>query len=152
MRRAQQIAGLALLALALFLGWQAAQLSYYSPLGPGPGFFPLWLCILLGILSVAALVNSLRGTPPELATPFWPDRTALVRIGTVIAGLAFVAAAMSTLGFPLTMLVFYGVLAFVLGSRKPVEIVGTALLGSFGVYYAFTRYLSQPLPAGVLGN
>lgn len=151
MRRAQQIAGLALVALALFLGWQAAQLSYYSSLGPGPGFFPLWLCILLGLLSVAALINSLRGAS-DPAPPFWPERTALLRIVTVIVGLAFIAAAMSTLGFPLTMLVFYLVLTLALGSRRPLEILATALIGSFGLYHVFTRYLSQPLPPGVLGN
>lgn len=151
MRRAQRIAGLALVALALFLGWQAAQLSYYSSLGPGPGFFPLWLCILLGLLSTAALISSLRKAS-DPALPFWPDRTALLRIATVILGLAFIAGAMSTLGFPLTMLIFYLIVTFMLGSRRPGEILGAALLGSFGVYYAFTRYLSQPLPSGVLGD
>lgn len=151
MRRAQQIAGVAFLATALFLGWQAAQMSYYSPLGPGPGFFPLWLCLLLGVLAAASLVNSLRAAPAAEGS-FWPDKMALYRIGAVIAGLAFVAASMATLGFPLTMLVFYLVLTFALGSRSLGQILGTALFGSFGVYYAFTRYLSQPLPAGLLGN
>lgn len=151
MRRAKQIAGFSLLALALFLGWHASRLAYYSPLGPGPGFFPLWLCILLGVLAVAAIVNTLRPALPDRPEPFWPERMALLRIAAVIIGLAFVAAFMATLGFPLTMLAFYLALTYVLGSRSPVEILAAALLGSFGVYYAFTRYLSQPLPAGILG-
>lgn len=152
MRRAQQIAGFAFLGVALFLGWHASRLSYSSPLGPGPGFFPLWLCILLGLLAVAAIVNTRRSAAPAPSARFWPDRVALIRIATVVAGLAFIAASLSTLGFPLTMLVFYLALTFVLGSRSPAEILGVAILGSFGVYYVFTRYLSQPLPLGAFGN
>jgi hypothetical protein len=50
-RRAYQLSGLAALLVAVFLGYQAAGLTYYTRIGPGPGFFPRWLCGVLALLA-----------------------------------------------------------------------------------------------------
>jgi putative tricarboxylic transport membrane protein len=149
-RRAHQIAGAAFLALALFLGWHATRLPYYSALGPGPGFFPVWLCGILAVLAVIVLAGAIRTGDREAIRRFWPEREALVPITGVIAGLAFVVLAMRPLGYVATMLAFYLVLVVMLGSRRPLTIAAVAALGSFGMYFVFARYLKQALPAGTL--
>ncbi len=60
-RRADIGLALLMLGVSLVAGWQAAKLppSRFDPLGPGS--FPLALSIILGLLSLGALVLTLRG-------------------------------------------------------------------------------------------
>lgn len=149
MRRAHQIAGLAFLALALFLGWHATRLSYYSALGPGPGFFPIWLCGILAALSLVVLVGATRPTTQSPGR-FWPDREAWTPLLAVIAGLVFVVLTIRTLGYTLTMLIFYLWLVVMLGSRNLLIIGAVTLIGALGTEAVFSRFLKQALPAGTL--
>jgi len=149
MRLAHRIAGAVLLALALFLGAVAFRLSYYSSLGPGPGFFPLWLCGLLAILALAMIAQATLGGDGPLPVDFFPDRAGALRIAVAIFALFATAATMSLVGFRIGAFVFYVVLLVAFGRRNPLEILALAAIGSFGVYALFSRVLSQPLPTGL---
>ncbi|MFC7399291.1 tripartite tricarboxylate transporter TctB family protein [Chelatococcus sp. GCM10030263] len=149
MRLALQITGFILLPVAALLGYTAAQLPYATVMGPGPGFFPLWLCGLLALLAIIMIAQATFGWSPPLPADFFPERSGYLRIIAAIAGLLGIAAGMSQLGFPITAFVFYLVLLTVFGRRNPIEIVVLAAIGSFGVYYLFTKLLSQPLPPGL---
>ena len=149
-QRAHQIAGIVFLLIAVFLGYHALKLRYYTPLGPGPGFFPIWLCGLLGLLALALVVQAWLAAPEKLPDDFFASRVGYLRILVVLAGLFAVPALMPVFGFRLTMLAFYLVLLTFLGRRNPFEIVVLALAGSFGAFYVF-QLLSQPLPVGVFG-
>jgi putative tricarboxylic transport membrane protein len=151
MRRVYLAAGVALLLLTLVVGWQAWSLRYYTPLGPGPGFFPLWLSAILGLLAAAIIAQaalSPAAPPPE---DFVPPRSNQRRIVGAALALFAVAIAMSTLGFRTTMLAFYVVMLTMLGRRNPIEILVLSFLGSFGVYEVFDSVLKTPLPAGMFG-
>ena len=149
MRRVHQATGLILLMLALFFGFEAAGLTYYTRIGPGPGFFPLWLAIILGTLSLGMLVLATREAEP-LPADFFPPAGSWLRIGAVAASLFLTAAFLARFGFIATMLAFYLFLLSVLGRRSLVETIALALIGSFGVYYVFTHHLGRPLPAGLI--
>jgi putative tricarboxylic transport membrane protein len=151
MRRTYQITGLVFLLLAAFLGYHAWGLSYYTPLGPGPGFFPLWICTLLGVLAVVVFLHATFRQPHALPEGFFPQAAAIRRIAAILIALFAVANLMPTLGFRLTMLAFYLVLLYVLGRRHPLETLILALIGSFGTFYLFVEFLSQPLPVGIFG-
>ena len=60
MHRYQQAAAAVLLVFAAFIVWQALRLQYYTPLGPGAGFFAVWLGALLGLLALVQLVQVTR--------------------------------------------------------------------------------------------
>ena len=60
MRRFYQITGAALLLLAVFVALESLKLKYYTNQGPGPGFFPFWLSLLLGALAIIILLQALR--------------------------------------------------------------------------------------------
>ena len=62
-QRAHQITGVVFLLIAAFLGYHAVKLRYYTPLGPGPGFFPIWLCAILGLLAVTLFFQARLATP-----------------------------------------------------------------------------------------
>ena len=57
MQRIHQAAALFFLAFSAFVVWESWNLEYYTQLGPGAGFFPLWLGVIMGGLSLIWLVQ-----------------------------------------------------------------------------------------------
>jgi len=57
MKKADQWSGLALSILAAVMIRAALGLPYGSVHNPGPGFFPLWLGVILGSMSIALFVS-----------------------------------------------------------------------------------------------
>lgn len=151
MKRPYQITGLVLLLVAAFLVRESLSLRYYTPLGPGPGFFPLWLSILLAILAVAMLWRATFGKSEAMPADFYPDRKGYLRIGAVLGALIGVILLIKPLGFRLVMVGFYLFLLIALGRQHILITVIIALAGSFGVYYVFVHWLATPLPIGLLG-
>ncbi|MBL8702431.1 MAG: tripartite tricarboxylate transporter TctB family protein [Alphaproteobacteria bacterium] len=150
MTRGHLVAGLCFMALAAFLGWEATRLSYYSPLGPGAGFFPVWLCVALAALSLAVVLGALR-SGAALPADFWPDRGGALRVVAVVAGLVFVVLALKPLGFRLTMALLGLELMLALGCRSVLQIAVVVLLGSVGSYALFVDALGLALPVGAFG-
>ncbi len=151
MKRPYQITSMVSMLVAAFLARESLRLRYYTPLGPGPGFFPLWLSILLAILAAAMFWQATFGKPEAMPADFYADRGGYLRIGAVVAALVGVIVLMGPLGFRLVMLGFYLFLLTALGRQHPLLTGIIALAGSFGVYYVFVRWLATPLPTGLLG-
>ncbi len=151
MRRLYLITASLLIALALFVGWEAHNLTYYSALGPGPGFFSFWLSICLAAASIGMAVEAWRGPAQALPPDFFPGRAGLRKIAAIIAALIVTIVLFEPLGFRLTMLALVGFLLVVLGQRSLIVTPVVALLASFGVYELFVHALGVPLPVGVMG-
>jgi putative tricarboxylic transport membrane protein len=147
MQRIHQAAAVAMLALAAFVMWQSWSLEYYTKLGPGPGFFPFWLGVMLGGLVLAWLVQVSRQTAWPARLDIFPERSGILRILTILAALGAMAAVIDRLGFQLSMLLFLGFALRVLGRQAWWVTALVALLGSIGAYHIFGRYLDVQLPA-----
>jgi len=150
-RRTYQIAGCALFALAALIVYHSLQLRYFTSLGPGPGFFPLWLSLILGVLALAMVLQATFGKQDLLSADILPDREGGLRMLTILAALAGVALGLETLGFSLTMFLATMVVLAVLGRRRPLGMLAIAISCSFGAYYLFKQWLNVPLPAGPFG-
>lgn len=151
MARPHLVAGLVFLLLAAFLGWEAGRLNYYSSLGPGAGFFPVWLCAALALLASSVMANALRGRIAGTAARFWPGKPALLRIAAVLVGLCFVVAALDILGFRIAMAAFCIWTMLALGCRGPLQVGSVAVVGSIGCKALFVDVLGVALPSGILG-
>jgi putative tricarboxylic transport membrane protein len=151
MRRSYQITGTVLLLLAVFIAVESLKLRYYTSMGPGPGFFPLWLSLLLGTLAITILFQATLGQPEPMPSDFFGSRTGYLRMGAIVLALVGTTALIELLGFCLTMLAMYLFLLYMFGQRGMIITALVALAGSFGVYYLFVRWLQVPLPIGVLG-
>ena len=150
MRRNYLISAGLFLLLAIFIAYGAVRLKYYTQLGPGPGFFSLWLSFFLAIASLAMGIEA-WGKPPEKEIyTFLPQREGLIKIGSVLLSLIFTIVMLEPLGFRLTMVTIYIFLLWILGQRG-ISTLLIALAGSFGVYQIFVDLLSVPLPIGFLG-
>ena len=152
MSRVNQIASVVFLLGSVLVGiYSWMDLQFYTRLGPGPGFFPFWLSVIFGILSVIMFCQATFGRPEPMPTDFYPTRTGYLRIGAIILTLVGTALMLEPLGFRLTMLLFYLFLLYVLGKQNLIVTTAVALTGSFGIFYVFVTFLKIPLPVGMLG-
>ncbi|CAM3461696.1 tripartite tricarboxylate transporter TctB family protein [Deinococcus deserti] len=161
MQRYQQAAAVLFLFFAVFIVWQGLKLQYYTPLGPGSGFFAVWLGALLGLLALMQLVQTIRparpATPPvmdaDLNAPaevepeqVLPDRSGVIRIAAVIGALILTALLLPLLGFQITAFILLIFLLLGLERVRPVTAVIIALVFSVGLFQLLTRFLSVELP------
>ncbi len=138
------------LAFAAFVAWQALRLRLYTPMGPGPGFFPLWLSVAFGGLAGVLFLQATFGTSPP-GEPLASNRAGALRVVAILATLTATVWLLEPLGFRLTTLAGYLVLLRVLGRPRPIVAMAVALAGSFGVYYVFAHLLQVALPVGRFG-
>jgi putative tricarboxylic transport membrane protein len=151
MRRSYLITGAVFLLLAAFVAVEALKLRYYTPLGPGPGFFSFWLALILGGLALIMILQATFGPPEPMPEDFFSNRIGYLRIGAVVLALVFAIALLEPLGFSLTMFAVTAFLLYTLGRQGIVLTVLVSLACSFGTYYVFDHWLMVPLPRGVLG-
>ena len=153
MKRTYQVLAVIGLAFAAFVASQALGLRLMTRLGPGPGFFPFLLALLFGGLSILlffrapALAASGEAAPGDGERP---DREGQIRILILLAAMVAAGFLIEPLGYCLTMLGFCAVALLTLGERRWYVLAPAALLGSFGVYFVFVRYLGVSLPGGIL--
>jgi putative tricarboxylic transport membrane protein len=137
MRRCYQIASVSFLALAIFVVFEGYRMKYYTPIGPGPGFYPVWVGVLLGLLVLIWLGGvSFRPVEP-MPDDFIPGRA--LHLLATLAAVALYTAVLKLFGFRLTT---FALLVFLLRGLGGVRIVWTAIIalaGSWGVYYGFKQ-------------
>ncbi len=152
MKRVYQITGVILLLLSIYIGMTSRlSLKYYTSLGPGPGFFPFWLAIIMGILSLLMLYHATFGKSEPLPADFFGSKTGYLQAGAICASLIWIVIAMQQLGFRISMAVLFLVLQPALGRVNPIIMVLMAAVGSWGAFWVFDSLLKVPLPVGMFG-
>lgn len=150
MRRADQVAGLSLLVLALgYSGVALRRYPYWGDTGPGSGFLPVWLGGAMGALALLLLIGASRPGAPDAR--WLPEGYGLVKLGVVLGAAALFVALLKVVGMILgTALLLVGILRFLEGYpwRHTLGItVAVALLN----YLVFTYWLRVPFPTSILG-
>ena len=133
------------LAVAIFVAVQSVALKLGSLNHPGPGFFPFWSAIVLGVLSVVLLVGSRsrRAPAPAPGARSWTP--------VVVAGVLLVyVLLLEPLGFVTVTFLFLLFLFRLV--RKGWLVSGlAALVGTGACYGLFQLWLKSQLPRGPLG-
>lgn len=150
MKRPYQITAVMCLVLAAFIARESLTLRYYTPLGPGPGFFPFWLSVVFGMLTAVLFWQATFGRTDPMPADFLASRAGYLRMAAIVASLVGTVVLLNPLGYRLTTLACYLFLLTALGRPGPVVTGLTALAGSFGVYQVFVSLLKIPLPVGIL--
>ncbi len=151
MNRAYQIAGVVFLLLAAFVARESLALKFYTSNGPGPGFFPFWLSVALGLLAVLMILKATFREPEPMPEGFFASRAGYLRAGAIVLALAVTTALIEIVGFPITMFVTILFLLFALGRPSLIVTLVVSAVGSFGCFYLFDRWLKVPLPTGFFG-
>ncbi len=150
MKRGWIVASLVFLGLFCFAIWQSLLLPLIDELGPGPGFFPLALAALGGVLSLVLVAETMREPEPAAGETLMPDRDALFRIVATLVVLAAAALLLDWLGWRFTALLATAILLPALGARAPAPVALVSLAAGFGVFHVFYYWLKVPLPVGAL--
>lgn len=152
MNRIQQCVAVVLFAAAVLIGWYSlGELRFYTRLGPGPGFFPVWLATAMGLLSAWLFYEAAKAEPVPVPADFFPSPQGAARIALILLALLATAFLIEPLGFRLTLLAFYVCVLRGLGVKGLFTTLAIAISGSFGVFHVFTRLLNIPLPVGSFG-
>jgi len=139
------IAGAVLAVFGLYVIWVATKLPYVSDVGPGPGFFPIWLGIGMVLFASGLLFSSFRtsvsgadGEPkswPLLLRPFAGWVAVMVAI-----------ALLGKIGFAATFIILTTFLIVAL-ERRPILLavaVGVGLAVTFHLIFAVALDVSIP--------
>ena len=151
MRRISQVAALLFLTVAAIAIVEARTLTYYDDIGPGPGFFPLWLAGIFGVLSIVWFFQVSLRPAESIPQDFVPDRRGIIRIMAILAALLVSILLVDRAGFSLTMFSFLLFLLIALGRQNLILTLAIALAGSFGVFYVFHDCLGVLLPTATIG-
>jgi len=152
MKRAWQIMCLVFVALSVFTIILSFEYPYKDRLGPGPAFFPIWMSIITGALSLALFFQTTWGKGgADAAKKLLPERQGAWRIIVILAALLVCLALLEPLGFRISLFLFLLFLPPALGGGNWWVTLILAAAGSFGVFHVFYYWLKVPLPMGMFG-
>ena len=119
--------------------------------GPGVGFFPFWLGVLMAILSIFLILNAWQRPATPTKKSIFPGRQAFIAIGSVLTGLAGYIVLLEVLGFLLDTVLFTAFLLGVVEREKWKMTLLIATLTSGGLYVIFQILLGVNLPKNMFG-
>ena len=147
MRLADLIGGVVVLFFGLAVVFFSSQLPYYSEFGPGPGFLPLWVGVVLIGCAIFVIINLLRKND-KIGTFFKP-RTKLGLHVLVIIFITFLL--LPLLGFSIGLALFVGITMRIMGKHRWVSCSLTAVMTAICIHLIFISWLTIPLPQGLIG-
>jgi len=147
MRLADFIGGLVALILGLAVIFFSSQLNYYSEFGPGPGFLPLWVGIIITGSAVYVIIDILK--KQRKAGVFFKPRT---RLGLqVLITIIVTFLLLPLFGFAIGLALFIGVTMRMMGKHGWILCGLTAIVTAIGIHFIFVSWLTIPLPQGLIG-
>ena len=144
--RSDQLSGLMLLALALYVGWENRVYPIGTLQEPGPGYLPLLLVVFLGAIGLLIALWGTRSAP--LASMKWTEATRAVLILAACAAGTF---ALERIGYRLTVIVLLVFFLGVVERKRPVPVALVALGFSLASFYVVGDLLHVPLPRSPWG-
>ena len=150
MRRADRIAGAALLALGVSFSVAALKHhAYWGANGPGPGFMPFWLGLVMALLAGALLLGALRTAD---AGPAWlPTGDGMRRLAVVLGLTTALVVLLNVAGMALGTVLFLVALMRLLDRVPWPTTLGVALSVALANHLIFAFWLKVPVPVGLLG-
>jgi putative tricarboxylic transport membrane protein len=146
MTRRDAIAAAVMVLVAAAVGVESARLLPYGAVrNPGPGFFPWWTSLTLGVLSLVLLVVSSRTRPSAIADD---GARRLGKVAGVLAILAVYSVALEPIGYPIATFVLVLFMLRVTEPQRWLLALAMAVLAAGGSYLVFAVWLAVPLPAG----
>lgn len=128
----------------------AMKLPYVSDVGPGPGFFPLWLGIGLVLFSACLAFVSLRSASAEVKREP-PSGKGAARALAAWFAIMIAIAFLGRLGFGLSFVLLTVFLIVTLDRRPPLFALGVGVALAAGFYLIFVAALDVSLPKAIWG-
>jgi len=152
MIKADLITGIVLLLLSGLVIGEALRMPPSASFGPGAGFLPFWIGVILAILALLLLASpwTRKVTQKDTASPF-PGKQALLAITGVLGGLAAYIFLIEVLGFLVDTFLYVAFLLGVVERERWQMTVSVAFFTTFGLYLIFQVLLRIGLPKNMFG-
>jgi len=138
--------GLSVVAVGVLFFAYSLMLPYKSEIGPGPGFFPIWLSGLLILLGATYLYQSWKGNDSANDKP---SREGAKNIVFILVCMILFVLLLRTLGFMVCGAAFLFALLF--RSYKWFVNLAISVGTSVFLYVLFSILLGVQLPVNALG-
>jgi hypothetical protein len=127
------------------LAWTT--LPYAGEFGPGPGFLPVWLGIILMVCALGVIIEDLgaRAKPQAL---FRPETAQCLK---VLGLILVVFLGLPVLGFSAGLALITGGGMRLMGKHRWVSCAATVVGTAVCIHYLFGQALGIPLPKGMIG-
>jgi putative tricarboxylic transport membrane protein len=152
MKKADLITGIVLLMLSGYVIQEAWRMPESGTFGPGAGFLPLWVGIILAILAVILFTTAWRrqGIEKDNQSPF-PEKRALIAITGVLGGLAVYILLIEVLGYIVDTFLYVTFLMGIVEREKWPRTVMVAAATTAGLFIIFKVILGITLPSNMFG-
>jgi len=150
MHRADRFIGFLFLFFGGYLVFRSREFPYWQDFGPGPGYFPFWLGMIMVSLSAVVLVWVFFFAKEKKEKAVRPQKGMFYPLGVLLAMFACFFL-MRTLGFVIPVLLFILVLMEFLERGKWMLHAGIMILTGFILYYVFAYWMGIPFPTGIFG-
>jgi hypothetical protein len=158
MKRINLFFGCMLLTFFLFMAYTARTTLPYlaegSFTGPGSGFFPFWVSMILVGLTLYWLIQIAVSPGEEVPEDFIPHRREGILVLMVFIDLIVLAAIMDYTGFSVAMFIFLMVMVTILGERNLRNMIYYTIF-SVGVtaffVIVFGQWLEVAFPKSQIG-
>ncbi|MBT2757853.1 tripartite tricarboxylate transporter TctB family protein [Mesobacillus foraminis] len=147
MRNAGIWASIVSMAFAGTFLYQSTKVDYDGALGFGPGFFPLWLSIIMLILSVFYLFSSLK--EKIHIRKLIPEGNSWVDFLLILLSMAVFVFLLERVGFVLSGTICLILLLF--RTFKWYYTVPLSIGITLAIFFIFAKALAIPLPVNALG-
>jgi putative tricarboxylic transport membrane protein len=158
MKRINQLFGCILLAFFLFMAYTArTTLTYWtegSVIGPGSGFFPFWISMILSALTLYWLIQITTRPGEEMPKDFIPPRHEGILVLLVFMDMILFVAIMDYIGFPVAMFIFLMVMVATLGERALRNMIYYVIFsGAITAFFVivFGQWLEVAFPKTQIG-
>lgn len=152
MKKAEMITGFVLLVLSGLVIWTALEMPPSASFGPGAGFLPFWLGVLLAVLATILVLSAWRSHVTEKENaPVFPGKQALIAITSVLVGLAVYIFLIDVLGYLVDTFLFVVFLVKVVEREKWPLALMVAVGTTAGLFITFQVLLKITLPSNILG-
>lgn len=144
--RSDQLSGLMLLAMALYVGWENRVYPVGTLQEPGPGYVPLLLAAFLGMTGL--LIALWGGKSAPLASIRW---TETARAVVILVACSVAVFALERIGYRLTVIALLVFFLGVVERRRPLPVALVAIGFGLASHYVVGDLLRVPLPRSPWG-
>jgi hypothetical protein len=138
-----------LVVVGLVVAYQARKLgASWTSDGPGAGYFPFYIGLILTVCGAGILVQSLRERRSDNTT--FIDSVQLRRVMSVLVPTAIYTGAIMLLGLYVASAVFIALFMIVLGKYSPVKSVSVGIAVNALFFMMFEVWFKVPLFKGAL--
>jgi len=150
MRRADIITAIVIIIYCIISMFEATKLSigWVKKVGPGGGFLPFWLAIIVGICAVVVLHQAIFSKEPSTES-FFKDREGLIAVGKVFFSTMGCIILYILIGAYFGSVIYIAFYMSYIGKRSKLETALISILVPFGIWLMFEHFLKILLPKGL---